>query len=154
MEHKLENTVSLLARFPVALDGFLRGLPETWTFRNEGGNTWSAFDIVGHLAHAERTDWIPRVRTVLQFGETQAFEAFDRQAHLRDSRGKSLEELLDEFARLRAENLAELRGLNLAEEDFGRRGRHPALGVVRLSELLAAWATGLPHSLCRSSLMM
>jgi hypothetical protein len=140
MEHNLQHTISLLARTPAALNALLRELPETWTFRNEGENTWSAFDIIGHLNHGERTDWMPRVRMVLQFGETQTFASFDRSGHVREIQGKSLEQLLDEFARLRSENLAELRALNLRPEDLALRGRHPALGVVTLSQLLASWA--------------
>src|ERR1022692_4069498 len=140
MAHDFEQTTALLARTPAAFDAILRDLPETWTLRNEGENTWNAFDIVGHLIHSERTDWMPRVKMVLEFGESQTFEPFDRWGQARESRGKSLEQLLDEFARLRSENLGELRGLNLRQEDFERRGRHPALGVVSLSELLATWA--------------
>ena len=140
MQHNLQNTISLLTRTPAALDALLRDLPETWTLRNEGENTWSAFDIIGHLNHGERTDWMPRVKVVLQFGETQAFEPFDRQGHARETQGKSLGQLLDEFAHLRSENLAELRALNLRPEDLERRGRHPALGIVTLSQLLATWA--------------
>lgn len=140
MRHNLQNTISLLTRTPAALNVLLRDLPETWTFRNEGENTWSAFDIIGHLNHGERTDWMPRVKLVLQFGETQPFEPFDRQGYAREMQGKSLGQLLDEFARLRAENLAELRALNLRPEDLEWRGRHPALGIVTLSQLLATWA--------------
>ena len=140
MAHDLEITISLLARTPAALDALLRDLPETWTLRNEGENTWSAFDVVGHLIHGDRTDWMPRAKMILQFGETRAFEPFDRWGQARESEGKSLGQLLDEFARLRRESLAELRSLNLRPEDLARRGRHPALGVVTLSELLATWA--------------
>jgi DinB superfamily len=140
MQHNLQHTLSLLTRTPAALDALLRDLPEMWTFQNEGENTWSVFDVVGHLIHAERTDWIPRARIVLQFGGTKSFEPFDRWGHLQESQGKSLGQLLDEFARLRSENLGELRALNLRQEDLERRGRHPALGVVTLSELLATWA--------------
>jgi DinB superfamily len=140
MEHNLQHTMSLLTRTPAALDALLRDLPETWTLRNEGENSWSAFDVVGHLIHAERTDWIPRVRVVLQFGENQAFAPFDRWGQVRETQGKSLEQLLDEFAHLRSESLGELRALNLRREDLELRGRHPALGVVTLSELLATWA--------------
>jgi hypothetical protein len=140
MEHNLPQTIALLTRTPATLNALLRNLPETWTFRNEGENTWSAFDVVGHLIHGERTDWMPRAKMVLQFGETKAFEPFDRLGHVRESRGKSLGQLLDEFARLRSENLDQLRTLNLRHEDLARRGRHPALGLVTLSELLATWA--------------
>ena len=140
MEHNLQHTISLLTRTPAALNALLRILPETWTHQNEGENTMSVFDVVGHLIHAERTNWIPRARMVLQFGEAQAFGPFDRWGHQRESQGKPLAQLLDEFARLRLENLAELRALHLKPDDFARRGRHPALGVVTLSELLATWA--------------
>jgi len=141
MDHNLQHTISLLTRTPAALNALLRDLPETWTLRNEGEKTWSAFDVVGHLIYGERTNWMPRARMVLQFGETQTFEPFDRWGQQRESQGKSLGQLLDEFARLRSESLGELRALNLRQEDLERRGRHPALGVVTLSELLAAWAT-------------
>lgn len=140
MEQDLENTIALLARTPAALNAFLRDLPEPWTFRNEGDKTWTAFDVIGHLIHGERTDWMPRARMILEFGESRAFEPFDRLAQVRESQGKPLGQLLDEFARLRTENLLELRRLNLRPQDLQRRGRHPALGVVTLSELLATWA--------------
>jgi hypothetical protein len=141
MEHDLHNTLSLLTRTPAALNALLRDLPEVWTLRNEGENTWNAFDVVGHLIHAERTNWLPRVRMVLQLGEAQTFGPFDRWGMVRETEGKSLEQLLDEFAHLRAENLDQLRALNLQEADLVRHGRHPALGVVTLSELLATWVT-------------
>jgi hypothetical protein len=140
MAHDLQQTIALLARTPAALDAFLRDLPESWTNRNEGEKTWSAFDIVGHLIHGERTDWIPRAKLILQFGESRAFEPFDRWAQERESRGKSLSQLLDEFARLRAENLDQLRAMKISQEDLAKRGTHPRLGLVTLSELLATWA--------------
>ena len=140
MRHNLQDTISLLTGTPAVLNALLRDLPEIWTFRNEGENTWSAFDVVGHLIHAERTDWMPRVKTVLQFGETRPFASFDRLGHMREVQGKSLGQLLDEFARLRAGNLAELRALNLRPEHLELRGQHPSLGGVTLSELLATWA--------------
>jgi DinB superfamily len=140
MEHNLQDTISLLSRTPAVLSALLRDLPEAWTLRSEGDNTWSAFDVVGHLIHGERTDWMHRARIILQFGEARAFEPFDRLGQVREIQGKSLGELLDEFARLRAENLGELRDFNLGREDLDRRGLHPALGVVTLSELLATWA--------------
>jgi hypothetical protein len=139
-EHMLQHTISLLTRTPAALDALLRDLPEAWTLRNEGANTWNAFDVVGHLIHGERTDWMPRARMILQFGETQTFVPFDRWAQSQASQGKSLGQLLDELARLRSENLDELRAMNLRPEDMSRRGRHPELGTVTLSQLLATWA--------------
>jgi hypothetical protein len=140
MEHRLDQTLSLLDRTPAALKTLLRDLPEAWTCRNEGGGTWTAFEVIGHLIHGERSNWIPRAKRILEFGESRPFEPFDRLAQERESQGKTLPELLDEFAGLRAQNLRELRGMNLAAEDFQKRGLHPALGVVTLSELLATWA--------------
>lgn len=140
MEHNMEHTVALLTRTPAALDALLRDLPDAWTRTNEGEKSWSAFDVVGHLIHGELTDWMPRARMILQSGETRAFEPFDRRAQERASQVSSMGQLLDEFARLRQKNLRELRGLNLKEADLVRRGRHPELGVVTLSQLLATWA--------------
>jgi DinB superfamily len=135
-----EPIASLLTRTPAALNALLRGLPQELVSRNEGENTWSAFEVIGHLIYGERTDWMPRVRLILQAGEAQTFVPFDRRGHMLEIEGKSLPQLLDEFDRLRAANLDELRALNLRSEDLERRGRHPALGVVTLSQLLAAWA--------------
>jgi DinB superfamily len=140
MEHNLQNSIALLTRTPAALNTLVRDLPEEWTFRNEGENTWSVFDIVGHLIHGERTDWMARTRIILQFGETKPFDRFDRWAQQRESEGKSLPQLLDDFAQLRSHNLSELRALNLKPEELQKRGKHLALGTVTLSELLATWA--------------
>lgn len=140
MEHNLDQTISLLARTPDALNALLRDLPDAWTLRNEGENTWSAFDVVAHLTHADRTDWIPRAKRLLQFGESKAFEPFDRWGQDREKQGKSLAQLLDEFARVRSESLRELRALNLRPEDLARRGKHPSLGPVTLAQLFATWA--------------
>jgi hypothetical protein len=139
-EFKLDETIAVLTRTPATLDALLRGLPESWVRSNEGKDTWSAFDIVGHLIVGERNDWMPRVRVILENGEARPFDPFDRFAQSRESQNKSLEQLLDEFVRLRRENLAALKALNLQPEDMNRRGRHPALGVVTLQQLLATWA--------------
>lgn len=140
MGFDLHETVALLTRTPSALNALLRDLPEMWTLRNEGGKTWSPFDIVGHLIHGERTDWMTRARIILQDGERRPFDPFDRMAQEQESEGKALAQLLDEFARLRAENLDCLHAMKLQPSDFDRRGCHPALGVVTLSQLLATWA--------------
>jgi hypothetical protein len=140
MDQNLQLTVSLLARTPATLNALLRDLPEEWTLRNEGGMTFNAFEVIGHLIHGERTDWMPRAKRILEFGEGCAFDPFDRRAQQRESQGKSLGQLLDEFAELRSQNLAALRALNLTPQDLNRRGRHPALGPVTLSQLLATWA--------------
>ena len=136
----LAEATAVLTRTPATLNALLRGLSNTWVRGNEGKDTWTAFDIVGHLIVGERTDWLPRARVILENGEARPFDPFDRFAQLKESQDKSLEQLLDDFARLRSENLAALRALNLQPDDLARRGRHPALGVVTLSELLATWA--------------
>jgi len=136
---KLEETIALLSRTPATLDALLRGLPDTWTQRNEGDKTWTPYGVVGHLIHGEITDWLVRTKIILEYGESRAFDPFDRLAQERESAGKSLGQLLDEFAQLRAQNLDELRKMNLSESDLKKRGKHPGLGGVTLSELLAAW---------------
>lgn len=138
--HNVQHTIALLGRTPVALDALLRDLPDAWTQTNEGGATWNAYDIVGHLAYAERADWMPRLRRILEFGEARPFEPFDRLGQTRESQGKSLSQLLDEFAQLRRANLGELESLRLQPDQLASRGRHPKFGSVTLSELLATWA--------------
>jgi hypothetical protein len=140
MSDHLDQTIALLSRTPAVLNTLLRDLPAGWTSTSEGAGTWSAFDVVGHLIHGERTDWMPRVRMILKVGETQTFETFDRSGHELEIAGKSLEELLDAFAAARSNSLDGLRALDLQPEDLDRRGRHPAFGVVSLSQLLATWA--------------
>ena len=138
-ELDLAEAVAVLERTPGALRALLEGLPEAWIRCDEGPDSWSAFDVVGHLIHGERTDWMSRLRIVLEHGPDQPFEPFDRFAMLELSRGRGLEDLLDEFERLRGENLEALERLGLTPADWGRQGRHPDLGLVTLSELLAAW---------------
>lgn len=140
MQHHLEHTIALLERTPGALDELLRGLPPEWAERNEGGDSWSAREIVAHLSHAERTDWIPRLKHLLEFGETQPFPPFDRVGQRQAMDGKSVGCLLTEFATLRAASLETLRALNLGPAEMERRGLHPSLGAVTLSQLLATWA--------------
>jgi DinB superfamily len=140
MAHDLEKTIALIERTPKVLDNLLRDLPDDWTMHNEGEKSWSAYDIVGHLIHGEKTDWIPRAKRILESGESNPFDKFDRFAQQRESKGKSLAELLDEFARLRAESIRQLRALNLEPKDLARKGTHQVLGTVTLSQLLASWA--------------
>lgn len=139
VEFNLNEAMAVLARTPTILDALLRGLPHLWVRGNEGIDTWSPYDIVGHLIEGERTDWMPRTRMILEHGEGRPFDPFDRFAQMKENKEKPLEYLLDDFARLRDENLSALHALNLQPEDLNRRGRHPALGVVSLSELLATW---------------
>jgi len=140
MHRDLSQTVALLERTPAALNALLRLLPEPWTLANEGDGTWSAFDIVGHLIHAEHTDWIPRARMILEHGESQTFKPFNREGQNETSQGKSLPQLLDEFSSVRAASLRALGAMNLAPADLDRRGRHPSFGPVTLGQLLATWA--------------
>jgi uncharacterized damage-inducible protein DinB len=135
----LDDALPVLRRTPAVLRAWLEALPDTWTMANEGPDTWSPFDIVGHLIHGERTDWMDRVELILTHGDSRPFIPFDRFAQFQASRGKSLAELLDTFAELRAANLARLQSFRLKEEDFTRRGRHPELGPVNLGQLLATW---------------
>jgi hypothetical protein len=139
-DFNIQESVAVLTRTPGTLNAWLRGMPEIWVRSDEGKDTWNALDIMGHLIFAERTDWIPRVRIILENGEGKPFDPFDRFAQLNESEDKSLEQYLDDFARLRNDNLAALQALNIQTEDLARRGRHPALGSVTLSQLLATWA--------------
>jgi DinB superfamily len=142
----LDEAAAILARTPATLDALLRGLPDGWIAANEGRETWSPFDVIGHLIHGERTDWMPRAKIILEHGDARAFEKFDRLAQFAASEGRTLASLLDEFAGLRQANLRELESLGLTERDFDRRGRHPELGGVTLRQLLATWvAHDLDH---------
>src|SRR5688500_15698932 len=136
MRFDLDEATDVLSRTPAVLDSMLRGLPDAWASGNEGGQTWSPFDVLGHLIHGERTDWMPRARIILQSGESEAFEPFDRFAQFEASGGKSLDELLGTFAALRADSLRALRGLNLTAEDLSKTGTHPELGAGALGQLL------------------
>lgn len=129
----------MLARTPAVLRSWFLDLPDAWTRANEGPDTWSAYDIVGHLNHGERTDWIPRARIILAQGAERTFEPFDRFAQERESAGKSLAQLLDEFAQSRAANLATIAGWRLSNEQLKLEGVHPDFGAVTLEQLLATW---------------
>jgi hypothetical protein len=135
----LPEATAHLARTPAVLDAWLRHLPGAWLQVNEGEETWGPFIVVGHLIHGEKTDWMPRLRRILEHGESVPFDPYDRFAQFRDSAGKSVGELLDEFAALRAENLRQLEALELDQADLDRIGRHPSLGTVTIRQLLATW---------------
>jgi hypothetical protein len=134
----LGDLIAVLERTPATLTSLLDGLPEIWVTATEADGTWSPFDVVGHLIHGERTDWIPRARHILA-GDLRPFEAFDREAQFTESRDKSIDDLLATFAQLRRDNLETLRGFSLTREDLGRGGLHPELGEVTLGQLLATW---------------
>jgi hypothetical protein len=143
----LSEAVALLARTPHTLVALLGDLPPHWAHARENEDAWSPFDVVGHLIHGEKTDWMPRARIILEYGESRAFDPFDRFAQFEASQGKSLSQLLDDFSALRRENIAALRAMNLQPADFARKGRHPELGEVTLGQLIATWAAhDLDHS--------
>ncbi|MCH7872826.1 MAG: DinB family protein [Planctomycetes bacterium] len=139
MKFHLDSAIEILERTPAALRAMLGGLSEPWVTSNYGHDTFSPFDVVGHLIHGERTDWMPRARMILEHGESKTFEPFDRYAMYEQSKGRTIGELLDEFESLRCENVIALRGLALTPEDLARRGTHPELGAVTLENLLATW---------------
>lgn len=137
---RLDEAISPLERTPGALDAMLRGLPDVWlAVRTEGPDSFSPRDVVAHLIGGERTDWMPRVRMILEHGERATFVPFDRFAYRREIEGHSTTDLLDTFARLRRANLADLAALPISEADLARRGRHPDFGTVTLGQLLATW---------------
>jgi hypothetical protein len=144
MTFQLTDAIAVLERTPATFRALLGGLPDGWTTCDEGPETFTPFDNVGHLIHGERTDWIPRARIILAQGASRRFVPFDRFAHRHESAGKGLPQLLDELARLRAENLATLRGFELTERELALEGEHPELGPVTLRELLAS---GVVHDL-------
>lgn len=140
MTSQLDESFEVLERTPAALDALLRGTSPSWHRADEGPETWSAFEVVGHLVHGEETDWVPRARILLEHGEDRPFEPFDRFAQLTRFRDWSLSDLLDRFAELRRENVRTVRAWELTDEQLALRGRHPALGQVTLAQLLSTWA--------------
>jgi hypothetical protein len=141
MNFQIPTGIAVLERTPHALHSMLAGLPDEWIRATEGPETWSPFDNVGHLIHAERADWIPRARLILDQGPNRRFTPFDRNAMFRESAGRTLEQLLDEFAHLRTDSLTTLAGWRLTDEQLALEGEHPEFGRVTLRQLLATWVT-------------
>ena len=139
MNFRFEEAIALLERTPASLEIFMSGMPEGWTQCKEGEGTWNAEEVIGHLIEAEKNNWIPRIETLLQYGENQPFPPFDRFAHLDKNANTTLEQKLAAFKEIRQENIGKLRELVDPEEDLDRRGTHPEFGSVTLRELLAAW---------------
>lgn len=135
----LQKSIEILERTPSVVRSLLSGLSKTWLHSNEGGDSWSPFIIVGHLIHGEKTDWIPRMKIILGFGESQPFTPFDRFAQFEETEGKTLSELLAEFESLRKKNVQVLKEAGLQEADLSKTGIHPEFGRVTLKELLATW---------------
>ena len=139
MEFQLNQALEILRQTPATLRIFLADLSESWLMSNEGPETWGPYDILGHLIHGERTDWISRAKIILTEGEARTFDPFDRFAQFHESQGKSLDELLDTFETLRQENLSILQFYHLTEKDLRKTGIHPEFGVVTMEQLLATW---------------
>ena len=139
MTFELNKRIEILSRTPVVLESLLNNLSEEWLLNNEGEYTWSPYDVIGHLIHGEKTDWIPRAKIILSDTADKTFEPFDRFAQMNDTQGKSIGALLQEFKALRTENIKELKAFELNAEKLARKGIHPALGVATLEELLSTW---------------
>jgi hypothetical protein len=139
MNFNLEKSLEILDRTPSVLNALLKDISMEWTSANEGGESWSVYDIIGHLIHGERTDWMVRAEIILSDRPDKTFEPFDRFAQFEKSKGKTLEQLLDEFEILREFNLGNLRSKNISMDELERKGIHPVFGEVSLSQLLAAW---------------
>jgi hypothetical protein len=139
MKYSLERSYEILDRTPAVLQALLTGLPDDWVMPNEGPETFSPYDVIGHLVHGEKTDWVVRAKMILEFGNTQTFVKWNRFAQYEESKGKSLQQLLDEFAAIRKENMVWFKALNLTEDDLDRQGMHPVLDDVTLRHLLATW---------------
>lgn len=139
MKFKLHEAIEILSRTPSVLEILLTGLPEDWIISNEGEESWSPFDIVGHYIHGEKTDWIPRMEIILGDATNKTFTPFDRFAQFENSIGKNLNQLLSEFKELRKENLLRLSSADLSEADLDKEGIHPHFGKVTLRQLLSTW---------------
>lgn len=139
MKFDLNKSLALLQRTPNVLEALLKDLPEDWTTHNEGGKSWSPYDVVGHLIHGEKTDWIDRTKIILFEGPDKTFTPFDRFAQFKESQGKTLNQLLDEFKKLRLTNLKTLESFNITKDMLDKTARHPSLGKVTLRNLLATW---------------
>ena len=139
MSFDLPRTLEILSRTPGVVESLLDGLSEDWLDASEGPDTFTPRDVVGHLIHGEQTDWVPRIRLILEHGEEQPFTPFDRFGFREAILGRSIDDLLGELRNLRADNLDYVHGLSLTAADLDRKGRHPTLGAVTLGQLFAAW---------------
>ena len=139
MNFDLEKSIEILERTPFVIESMLNGLSEDWTSGNEGADTWSPYDVVGHLIHGDLTDWIARMEIVLSDGPNKTFASFDRFAQFEESKGKTLDDLLREFKAVRNHNIAILKSKRLTVADYGKKGIHPKFGEVTLAQLLSTW---------------
>jgi uncharacterized damage-inducible protein DinB len=139
MNFTVEKSIEILERTPTVLETMLQNISADWTENNEGGETWRVFDVLGHLVHGEKTDWMARLEIILSDAPDKTFESFDRFAQFEESKGKTLSQLLDEFKRLRQKNIEVLRSKNLTGKNLEETGVHPIFGKVTLAQLLATW---------------
>ena len=139
MKYTLERSYQILERTPSVLKILLSGLDDSWIMNNEGPETFSPYDVVGHLIHGEKTDWATRAKIILEFGLSKPFTPWDRFAQYEESKGKTLDQLLNEFDKVRKGNVAWLKSVNLTEADLKKKGMHPELGEVTLRNLLSTW---------------
>ncbi len=139
MDFTIKKSIEILERTPDVLDTMLRNISVDWTKNNEGEDTWSVYDIIGHLIHGEKTDWIPRTEIILSDKPDKTFVPFDRFAQFKESQGKSLKQLLTEFKRLRKKNIRLLLSKKITDKNLEEKGIHPAFGEVTLSQLLSTW---------------
>jgi len=139
MNFKLVSAIEVLERSPFVIEDMLKGLSTDWIMNNEGPDTWSPYDVVGHLIHGEKTDWVPRMEIILSDIDNKKFEPFDRFAQFKNSKGKSLQQLIDEFKELRKNGIEVLKSRKLTEQDLDKTGIHPEFGVVTLRQLLSTW---------------
>lgn len=140
MKFELDKSIEILEKTPIILEAYLLGLSEEWVKNNEGGDSWSPYDIVGHLIFGELTDWLVRIKTILNSSENKLFEPFDRFAQLKEDQNTPILELLKKFSQLRSENITELKSLNIRKDDLRLKGIHPEFGQVTLEQLIATWA--------------
>jgi len=139
MNFNIEQATEILSRTPAILNSLMRGISDDWTHKNEGGDSWSPFDVLGHMVHGEESDWIARTKIILDHGTVRPFDPFDRTAMFEKFKGRSTDELLDMFDSLRKKNIEELQSLNITPDKLALQGTHPALGEVTLGQLLATW---------------
>jgi hypothetical protein len=139
VKFNLTKSLEILERTPLVIESMLKGVSDEWVMANEGKDTWSPYDIVGHYIHGEKTDWIPRLEIILSGSPNKEFAPFDRFAQMQDSKGKKIQELIEDFKSIRAENIVKLKSKNIRETDFLRKGFHPSLGDVTIAQLISTW---------------
>ncbi len=139
MKFSIHQSIEILERTPIVLQNLLQGLSAEWTSNNQGGETWSAYDVIGHLIHGDKTDWLTRAELILSDNAEKQFQPFDRFAQFENSKGKTLKQLLSDFAEVRNANIKRLKSLNITERDLKKTGVHPTFGEVTLSQLLSTW---------------